>query len=382
MSNRRRVLHCIATMAGGGAERQLAYLSQGLTRRGWDVHVAITAAGPNMKRMQSSGAEIHYLPRHPVSLLPQLTNLTRRLRPDVVMTCLPKMDVVGGIAGQVTGVPWVLYEVNAGISYKRNSRDVTRAFLGTRAHAVIANSAQGLKYWASRVREAHRLHFIPNPVPTTEIAATPEADETETGISADHLLVMYAGRLDEQKNVVTLVDALERVVATNPRVRAVICGEGPLREQIINFARSSRFTNQILVHGYLNTLWSWMKRADVFVSVSLYEGRPNTVLEAMACGCPLVISDIPEHREFLGGASAAFARPGSPDEIAEAIAGVLKDREAAHRRAAHAQATLQECSIDEIAARFEAVYLSVIDTRRPRPNATAPGGSRLVASGI
>jgi glycosyltransferase involved in cell wall biosynthesis len=363
MTDRRRVLHCIATMAGGGTERQLTYVSQGLTQRGWDVHVAITATGPNMNRLQSSGAEIQYLPRHAVSVLPQLTKLTRRLRPDIVMTWLPRMDVLGGIAGQLAGVPWVLSERNTGISYKRTSRDLTRAFLGARAHAIIANSAQGLEYWRSRVRESRRLHLIPNAIPTTEIAAAPEADEAETGISANHLLVMYAGRLDEQKNVLTLVNALDRVVATNPRVRAVICGEGPLREQIINFARSSRFTNQIVVHGYVNTLWSWMKRADVFVSVSLYEGQPNTVLEAMACGCPLVVSDIPEHREFLDGASAAFARPDLPDEIAKVIVGVLTDREAALRRAARAQATLQQCSIDETAARYEAVYLSVIDSK-------------------
>jgi glycosyltransferase involved in cell wall biosynthesis len=292
-----------------------------------------------------------------------LIKLTRRLRPDIVMTWLPKMDVLGGIAGLLAGVPWVLSERNTGPLYTRTSRDLPRGILGARAHAIIANSAQGLEYWRSRVHESRRLHFIPNPVPTNEIAAAPEADEAETGISADHILVMYAGRLVEEKNVLTLVKALEKVVATNPRVRAVICGEGPLREQIINFAKSSRFTNQIVVHGYVNTLWSWMKRADVFVSVSLYEGQPNTVLEAMACGCPLVVSDIPEHREFLDGASAAFARPDLPDEIAKVIVGVLTDREAARRRAARAQATLQQCSIDETAARYEAVYLSVIGSK-------------------
>jgi glycosyltransferase involved in cell wall biosynthesis len=350
-------------MKGGGAERQLTYLSQGLVQRGWDVHVAITVAGTNMNRLQSSGAEIHYLSRHPVLLLPQLTKLTRRLQPDIVMTWLPKMDVLGGIAGRLAGVPWVLSERNTGPLYTRTSRDLTRAFLGARAHAIVANSAQGHEYWRPRVRESRRLHFIPNPVPTTEISAAPEADEAETGVSPDHVLVLYAGRLDEQKNVVTLVKALEIVVATNPRIRAVICGEGLLREQIIDFARSSRFTNQIVVHGYVNNLWSWMKRADVFVSVSLYEGRPNTVLEAMACGCPLVVSNIPEHQEFLDDASAAFVRPDLPDEIAKVIVGVLTDREEALRRAAHAQATLQNCSIDENAARYEAVYLSVIDSK-------------------
>ncbi len=54
------------------------------------------------------------------------------------------------------------------------------------------------------------------------------------------------------------------------------------------------------------SVWALMKKASVFVSLSAYEGCPNTVMEAMACGCPIIVSDIPEHREILDEQSALF----------------------------------------------------------------------------
>jgi glycosyltransferase involved in cell wall biosynthesis len=370
---RQRVLHCIASMGGGGAERQLSYLARGLMRRGWDVHVALTTGGPNLNALESSGAVIHSLPVHAGLLLPKLTTLMWRLRPDIVQTWLPKMDIIGGIAARLAGLPCVLSERNSRASYPFPTRNRVRAFLGARSDAIVTNSQTGIEYWRGRVRNERQLHHIPNTVPADEVAAAPEADYSGIALSPDHLLVLYAGRLDEQKNVVTLAQAFERVVASSPRVLAMICGEGPLRERLIDFANRSPYSKRILVRGYVNALWSWMKRADVFVSVSLYEGRPNTVLEAMASGCPLVVSDIPEHREILDGQTAVFVPPESPDEIAAGVSGVLANRGAAVLRAAGARTAVQQWSIEEIAMRYESVYLETLAAASRTP-LTAAGG--------
>lgn len=355
-----RVLHCIASMAGGGAERQLTYLARGLTLRGWDVHVALTTGGPNLNALESSGAAICRLPVCTGLLLPKLTTLMYSLRPDVVQTWLPKMDIVGGLAASAVGLPCVLSERNSTASYPCTTVNRVRAFLGVSTAAIVANSQAGLEYWRGRVRNELKLHVIPNSVPANEVAAAPEGDYSPMGLSPDHSLVLYAGRLDEQKNVVTLAHALERVVASSPRVSAMICGEGPLKQRLIDFVNRSAYSKRIFVRGYVNTLWSLMKRADVFVSVSLFEGRPNTVLEAMASGCPLVISDILEHREILDDRTAVFVRPDSPDVIAAGISSVLANRAAAALRAEGARFAVQQWSVDEIAMRYEGVYRGVL----------------------
>jgi glycosyltransferase involved in cell wall biosynthesis len=106
-----------------------------------------------------------------------------------------------------------------------------------------------------------------------------------------------------------------------------------------------------------------MKRADVFVATSLFEGQPNAVLEAMACGCPLVVSDIPAHRELLDETTALLVNPHKADALAEAILDVLSAPAAALARARKARAGVASLSIPSVARRYAELYESVLAAR-------------------
>ena len=81
----------------------------------------------------------------------------------------------------------------------------------------------------------------------------------------------------------------------------ILCGEGPQRSELEVMRHKLGLDADVHFTGHLPaaSVWALMKKASVFVSLSAYEGCPNTVMEAMACGCPLVLSDIPAHREIL-----------------------------------------------------------------------------------
>ena len=102
-----------------------------------------------------------------------------------------------------------------------------------------------------------------------------------------------------------------------------------------------------------------MKRAQAFVSLSWREGQPNAVQEAMASGCPLVLSDIPGHREIADEGCALLVPPDSPEAVARALRAVLDDPGAARERAVRARARVQALSIPTLASRYEAVYRDV-----------------------
>jgi len=183
-------------------------------------------------------------------------------------------------------------------------------------------------------------------------------------LESEQQVVLYVGRFHPQKNLGNLLLALSEVVS-RPGVVAVLCGDGPLNQFIQERLKEYLIAGRVLLPGYVSAVWNWMKRADVFVSVSLFEGHPNAVLEAMACGCPLVVSDIPSHREFLDEKSALLVNPRAPEKIARAIRSVLADPEAAERRALNARARAAQWSISAIARQYERVYEQVLDRNKP-----------------
>lgn len=363
----RRILHCIPSMGGGGAERQLAYLATALVRRGWDVHVALVAGGPNMARLEDGGSVVHRLRargNYDPAIIWRLARTIERVRPDVVQVWMIQMELVGGLAARYTRVPWILSERCSEAAYTQSFKYKVREWIAPGASAVVSNSSGGREYWEGRLPASVVRSVIPNALPVDEIRATPPADVARTGLPASESIILFAGRLTEQKNPETLMAALASVLA-RPNTRAIFAGEGPLAETLDALSREYRIQDRVRFAGYVIDLWAWMKRASVFVSPSRFEGHPNTVLEAAACGCPLVVSDIAAHREFLDDRSARLVPPDDAARLARGIIEVLDDPEAARDRAGRAARTVEAWSPAAIAEQYERVYLDVIARTAP-----------------
>lgn len=363
----KRVLHAISTLEGGGAERQLTYLASGLVRQGWEVHVACLRAGVNFERLRQSGATIHVLP-HVSSLDPsvffRLGALCARIRPAVVQSWLHLMDTHMGLWSIITGIPWVMTERNSAGNYAQFSwRWVVRERLGRHADAIVANSVTGLEYWSKHKAKVNtHLAVIRNVVPVDEIESQQPICNAIKHIEPNRPMILYAGRLETPKNICKLLDALALVIGRTESV-VVICGQGSLYAEVSERLCALQQGGRCLLLGYVENLWQWIRRADVFVSVSLYEGCPNTVLECMAGACPLVVSDIPAHKEILDESSAIFVDPDSADAIAEGVVRAINDRPGACARARRARQMVERWSQESIAHEYAAVYASLMSGR-------------------
>jgi glycosyltransferase involved in cell wall biosynthesis len=257
-------------------------------------------------------------------------------------------------------VPWIFSERSSEAAYPPSTRHWLRQHFARRADAVVSNSAAGDRYWRVRLGSGSRRYVIPNALPLEEIQATAAADAHHTGIRSSDALILFAGRLVEHKDPETFVRALVQVLK-RPNTAAVVAGDGPLGDSIRSIAQRHGIHDRIQFAGYLHDVWSWMKRADVFVSPSRVEGHPNTVLEAAACGCPLIVSDIPAHREFLDDASALFVPTEDATALARAINDVLDGADASRTRAERAARVVAKLSPPRIAQEYERVYLEVIE---------------------
>jgi len=373
-----KILYCIPNLKHGGAERQTSYLAAELARRGHDVHVASRASGPNLERIHAAGAVWHCLGKHDIGnsgkyasrirsmgaalvALWKLVALIRKIRPDIVQTILAPMDILGGSAALLTRTPWVLKESSAAILYTNYRRYWLRFAFGTLADALISNSAHGREYWRKAHIENH-LYVIPNAVPIEEIQAA-KSNHDSFNFRPDDKVVLYAGRIDIGKNVEGLISALAQI-RDLVRFKAVICGDGTRRRDVETMAEHFGIANRVLFTGYVDHLWELMNSADAFVSLSRCEGSPNVVLEAMACECPLVISDIPGHREILDDQDALFVKLDEPAETARAILATLTDVAAARARANLAFAKVaSRPSLEAAANLYEKAYTRILEER-------------------
>ena len=132
--------------------------------------------------------------------------------------------------------------------------------------------------------------------------------------------IVSVGRLENVKDPMTLLAAFGRI--GDERSRLALVGAGSLETQLVDEIQASRLQDRVELTGLIprDDVFARCAQADLFVSASHGEGLPVAVIEAMATGCPVVLSDIPPHREVAEGVdSVPFVRPGDSAGFAREI---------------------------------------------------------------
>ena len=183
--------------------------------------------------------------------------------------------------------------------------------------------------------EPGRVHVIPNYVDTEVFRPTPE-------VAREPGRIIFVGRLDDQKNVMALIEAVESIAG----VTLTLVGDGPLRGQLeaeaIRRKVSATFLGTV-PHAELPAL---LNGSTAFVLPSHYEGNPKALVEAMACGVPVIGTRVPGIREILVHGETGYLCGTSAGEITAALEAVLGDAALRDRISARAVAYCRDtCSV-------------------------------------
>ncbi len=327
---------------------------------GHDVHIAYIKEGTYKPEL--SGVVLHRLTtryNYDPYLLWQLFRIARLIKPNIINTWILQMDILGGIGAKLNKIPWIFREPSSTVGYSPTWKNRLRVRVGSFANAIVSNSRGGDEYWKTKLPYSRR-YIVSNGLPMDEIDNTVAV--LPLGLSKlDAPMVLCVGRMIASKNLRLFLEALA-CVKQGHNVSGIFCGEGPQRSELEGLRHKLGLDGDVHFLGHLPiaSVWAILKKATVFVSLSAYEGCPNTVMEAMACGCPLVLSDIPAHREIVDGRCALFVDPSNSQQVADNIIDTLSNAGASRGRALIAKQKTRDWSTVAMARNYERVYKDIL----------------------
>jgi glycosyltransferase involved in cell wall biosynthesis len=318
----------------GGAERILAILAGGLDGEGYQIDMVLgEARGSYIQLLPDSvpvidlGSSSEY-----TSLIPLIRYL-RSAQPRVVLSSLPLASLImlfsRWIARSKTRT--VIRAANT-LSLQPRSplKKVIEKFLITwffpRADQIIAVSSMVKKDLEMAYHiSPGKIEVIYNPTIPADLQEKMLVPVEHPWFSQpDAPVILAAGRLSLQKDYLTLIYAFARV--RQQRIcHLVILGKGPEHPRLQAAIDQLGLADDAQLLGFVSNPFAYLSKATVFCHSARYEGLVNVLIEAMACGCPVVSTDCPGgSAEILAGGKYGHLVPvGDPDEMAHAILAVL-----------------------------------------------------------
>jgi glycosyltransferase involved in cell wall biosynthesis len=349
VARRIRVLFVIGTMSGGGAERQIIEILRHLNRTRFDpmLYLAIRT-GELLPEVPSDVPVVWYRDEtaetraqrwirrfklSPLARYLHLASVLHRYQIDVIYdrTYRATLDAAGAtwfrptprIACCVVD-PQPELELHATRCRSIVWKIARSAY--RRASLVVANSA-GLR---DRIIDYFQL-------PEATVATCrnlldlnrldqPSRETPQVDISEDDFLIVAVGRLHPQKGYCYLLQAIDELIRRRQRhIRLIIFGTGELKAELEEYVRNHGLEKYVTFAGFVANPLPWIRRAKLFVLPSLFEGSPNSLIEAVACGTPALATDCPSgpseilENGRLGGLVAPADSTALADEIEAAI---------------------------------------------------------------
>ena len=233
--------------------------------------------------------------------------------------------------------PYVLSLRGSDVNIGLNSSEFARklfAFVACRSDALISVS-QAIKAVVEQELNIDNVLLLENGVDIeTYRPLDGRTQRLNLGLADDAKVILSVGNLVRLKGYNYLVEALPAIVAAHPQAMLVLIGDGEEREPLREQAAALGMTDRVYFTGYLPTtqIPAWLNAADVFVLPSLSEGRPNVILEAMACGRLVVATRVGGIPEIVEDSQTGFlVAPQQPDQLAERISLLLDNPELSQR---------------------------------------------------
>jgi glycosyltransferase involved in cell wall biosynthesis len=351
-ARRSTLVHLVIALDAGGLETLLLRL---VARQvaAWDVHVVcLERPGTLASHFERIGVQVHSVDGEGLGLVVRLARLERQLRrlhPTVIHTHNLAPHVHGVFTYPLSGARRLIHTRHGQHALESRHSWVVNRLSRLLTRAMIAVSNDAARYATDGEGfPAAKVHVIHNGVEVSRYRAASGPVDSAVAV----------GRLAHVKGFDVLVEAVALVRQILPRFSLRIVGEGPERPALERRIAELHLDGAVELIGYKEDPSAYFEEAGLYVLSSRSEGIPLTLLEAMACGLPIVATRAGGVAEIVGdGQEALLVRPGDAPALAAAIVRLATESALASRlgRAARARARMFH-DLETMTARYEALY--------------------------
>lgn len=363
----RRILQIIATLTRGGAEKQLVLLATRLARDEFDVHVcALTCGGPYEEDLRRAEIPVTVIGK-PWKYDPmawwRLRGHIARLRPDLVQTWLFTANAYGRTAARAAHVPRIVTSERCVDLWKVWHHLAIDRRLAKRTDAIVVNSRGVEQFYKAQGLPPQKLRLIYNGIgPAPQSNVSHDALCRELGLPLGSRLIGAVGRLWHQKRIKDVIWAADLLKVIRKDVHLLIIGDGPLRGDLERFRDLCLIEDRVHFLGARDDVMRLMPHFELLWLASGFEGLPNSIMEAMASGVPVVATDIWGNRELVvHGQTGFFVPVGDRAGLARYAHKILEDPELGRRLGtAGRQRILAEFTVESMVEKHAALYRELL----------------------
>ncbi len=376
-----KIVHIINSFEFGGAEAMLCNLLLRTDRTCFEPAVVslidqMSLAGP----VREAGIPIEVIGMaggvpDPRKVL-KIATFLRKHRPAIIQTWMDHSNLIGVLAARLAGNAKVVWGIHHSNHIPGVAKRMTLATVDACAKishwlpaGIVSCSEHSAKLYTERGFDADRITVIPNGFDTSRFSPDPTARasvRSELGLSENAILIGLVARFDPFKDHGTFIKAAAELInkhAPNGDVHFVLCGTHvtPANEKLIDPIRQYNLEDRCHLLGPRRDVQRICASLDLLASSSISEAFPLTIGEAMACGTPVVATDVGDSALMVGD-TGLIVPPARPDLLAGAWAKMLAlppDQlralgEAARRR------VCQRFDLDAVTRQYEALYLRLL----------------------